>query len=122
MILNAVSAWTGEPKFTLNQLLRALTEATPDWTVWKNVDSALAKIEALPVVAGKVTVKGKLLVGKKLKAKGRPIGQTLGHTFGDSPTFSYPFLWSFGGKEFDEQLVLCKMTVASLQSVVGREA
>jgi multiple sugar transport system substrate-binding protein len=30
-------------------------------------------------------------VGKKLKAKGRPIGQTLGHTFGDAPTFSYPF-------------------------------
>src|SRR4051794_40017102 len=28
--------------------------------------------------------------GKKLKAKGRPIGQTLGHTFGDAPTFSYP--------------------------------
>jgi multiple sugar transport system substrate-binding protein len=29
-------------------------------------------------------------VGKKLKAKGRPIGQTLGHTFGDAPTFAYP--------------------------------
>ena len=27
-------------------------------------------------------------VGKKLKAKGRPIGQTLGHTFGDAPAFS----------------------------------
>src|SRR5262249_10537563 len=26
--------------------------------------------------------------GKKLKAMGRPIGQTLGHTFGDAPTFS----------------------------------
>ena len=25
-------------------------------------------------------------VGKKLKAKGRPLGQTLGHTFGDAPT------------------------------------
>jgi multiple sugar transport system substrate-binding protein len=40
-------------------------------------------------------------VGKKLKAKGRPIGQTLGHTFGDSPTFTYPLLWSFGGKEVE---------------------
>ena len=40
-------------------------------------------------------------VGKKLKAKGRPIGQTLGHTFGDSPTFTYPFLWSHGGKEVE---------------------
>ena len=40
-------------------------------------------------------------VGKKLKAKGRPIGQTLGHTFGDAPTFAYPFLWSWGGKEVE---------------------
>jgi multiple sugar transport system substrate-binding protein len=40
-------------------------------------------------------------VGKKLKAKGRPLGQTLGHTFGDAPAFSYPFLWSFGGKEVE---------------------
>jgi multiple sugar transport system substrate-binding protein len=32
--------------------------------------------------------------GKKLKAKGRPIGQTLGHTLGDAPNFAYPFLWS----------------------------
>src|SRR5262249_45032922 len=37
--------------------------------------------------------------GKKLKAKGRPIGQTAGHTFGDAPSWWYPFLWSFGGKE-----------------------
>jgi multiple sugar transport system substrate-binding protein len=40
--------------------------------------------------------------GKKLKAKGHPFGQTLGHTFGDAPTFTYPFLWSFGGKEVEE--------------------
>ena len=39
--------------------------------------------------------------GKKLKAAGRPIGQTLGHTFGDAPTFSYPYLWSWGGKEVE---------------------
>jgi len=39
--------------------------------------------------------------GKKLKAKGRPIGQTLGHTFGDAPNFAYPFLWSWGGKEVE---------------------
>jgi multiple sugar transport system substrate-binding protein len=39
--------------------------------------------------------------GKKLKAKGRPIGQTLGHTFGDAPGFWYPFMWSFGGKEVE---------------------
>jgi len=41
-------------------------------------------------------------VGKKLKANGRPIGQTLGHTFGDAPTFSYPYLWSWGGTEVEK--------------------
>jgi multiple sugar transport system substrate-binding protein len=40
--------------------------------------------------------------GKKLKAKGRPLGQTLGHTFGDSPTFTYPYLWSWGGTEIEK--------------------
>src|SRR5258708_7509388 len=39
--------------------------------------------------------------GKKLKAKGRPIGQTAGHTFGDAPGWWYPFLWSWGGKEVE---------------------
>jgi multiple sugar transport system substrate-binding protein len=40
-------------------------------------------------------------VGKKLKAKGRPIGQSLGHTVGDAPAFAYPLLWSFGGREVE---------------------
>jgi multiple sugar transport system substrate-binding protein len=40
-------------------------------------------------------------LGKKLKAAGRPLGQTLGHTFGDAPTFTYPYLWSWGGKEVE---------------------
>lgn len=40
-------------------------------------------------------------VGKRLKAAGHPIGQTLGHTFGDAPTFTYPYLWSWGGKEVE---------------------
>ncbi len=39
--------------------------------------------------------------GKKWKAAGHPIGQTLGHTFGDAPGFWYPYLWSFGGKEVE---------------------
>ncbi len=43
-----------------------------------------------------------LAVGKTLKDEGWPIGQTLGHTFGDAPTFCYPLLWSFGGQEVDE--------------------
>jgi multiple sugar transport system substrate-binding protein len=38
-------------------------------------------------------------VGMKLKKKGRPMGQTLGHTFGDAPAWAYPLLWSFGGAE-----------------------
>ena len=57
-------------------------------------------------------------VGKKLKAKGRPIGQTLGHTFGDAPTFTYPLLWSFGGKEVDESgkvVINSKETVDSVK-------
>ena len=43
-----------------------------------------------------------LEIGKKLKANDWPVGQTLGHTFGDAPTFAYPFLWAFGGREVDE--------------------
>jgi len=39
--------------------------------------------------------------GKKMKAKGRPFGQSLGHTFGDPVVFWYPYLWSWGGKEVD---------------------
>ena len=61
--------------------------------------------------------------GKKLKAKGRPIGQTLGHTFGDAPTFSYPYLWSWGGKEVEadgKTVVLnSKETVESVKFMVG---
>jgi multiple sugar transport system substrate-binding protein len=41
-------------------------------------------------------------VGMKLKKKGKPIGQTLAHTFGDAPAWSYPLMWSFGGAETDK--------------------
>jgi len=41
-------------------------------------------------------------VGKKLKAKGYPIGQTAGHTFGDAPVFWYPMMWSWGGQEVEK--------------------
>jgi len=40
-------------------------------------------------------------VATKLKKKGRPYGQTLGHTFGDAPAWAYPLLWNFGGMETD---------------------
>jgi multiple sugar transport system substrate-binding protein len=43
-----------------------------------------------------------LEVGRALKNANMPVGQTLGHTFGDAPTFAYPLLWSFGGQEVDE--------------------
>jgi multiple sugar transport system substrate-binding protein len=57
-------------------------------------------------------------VGKKLKANKHPIGQTLGNTFGDAPTFTYPLLWSFGGQEVDAKgkVVLdSKETLASVR-------
>jgi multiple sugar transport system substrate-binding protein len=61
--------------------------------------------------------------GKKLKAKGRPIGQTLGHSFGDPPTFSYPFLWSFGGAEVDKDgkkvVINSKETIDSVKYMTG---
>src|SRR5207248_8133390 len=40
-------------------------------------------------------------VGKKLKANGHPLGQALGHSFGDPPTWCYPMLWAYGGQEVD---------------------
>ncbi|MFZ3237267.1 MAG: extracellular solute-binding protein [Stellaceae bacterium] len=40
-------------------------------------------------------------VGKKLKPKQQPFGQTLAHAFGDGPAFWYPYLWSWGGKEVE---------------------
>jgi multiple sugar transport system substrate-binding protein len=40
---------------------------------------------------------------KKLKANGHPLGQALGHSFGDPPTWCYPMLWAYGGRETNEQ-------------------
>jgi multiple sugar transport system substrate-binding protein len=37
-----------------------------------------------------------------LKKNGKPYGQTLGHTFGDAPTFTYPMTWAFGAAEVDK--------------------
>lgn len=39
---------------------------------------------------------------KKLTAFGKPIGQTFAQTFGDAPTFFYPLMWAFGGKEVQD--------------------
>lgn len=61
-------------------------------------------------------------VAKKLKAKGRPFGQTLGHTFGDAPGFTYPYMWSWGGKEIDTDgkvVINSKETVDSVKFMTG---
>jgi multiple sugar transport system substrate-binding protein len=61
--------------------------------------------------------------GKKLKAKGRPLGQTAGHTFGDAPNWWYPYLWSWGGKEVEadgKTVVLnSRETIESVKFAVG---
>ncbi len=62
-------------------------------------------------------------VGKKLKAKNRPLGQTLAHAFGDGPAGWYPYLWSWGGKEVEadgKTVVLnTKETVESVKFAVA---
>jgi multiple sugar transport system substrate-binding protein len=62
-------------------------------------------------------------VGKKMKPKSRPLGQTLAHAFGDGPAFWYPYLWSWGGKEVEadgKTVVLnSKETVESVKFAVG---
>jgi multiple sugar transport system substrate-binding protein len=40
-------------------------------------------------------------IGKQMKSKNHPYGQTLAHAFGDGPAFWYPYLWSWGGKEVE---------------------
>ena len=40
-------------------------------------------------------------VGKQMKGKGKPVGQSLGRGL-DPATFSYPLMWSYGGAEVDE--------------------
>src|SRR5215469_4279872 len=61
--------------------------------------------------------------GKKLKAQGRPMGQSLGHTFGDPVVFWYPYLWSWGGKEVEPDgktvALNSKETVESVKFAVG---
>lgn len=43
-----------------------------------------------------------MAAGTKVKDLGYPIGQSLGHSFGDPPGFCYTFLWSFGGSLVDQ--------------------
>lgn len=39
--------------------------------------------------------------GKTLKEQGHPIGQALGHSLGDPPSFCYPFMWAYGAMEVE---------------------
>ena len=41
-------------------------------------------------------------VGKKLKAKGHPLGESLGHSTGDPVFRWYPQVWMYGGAEVDQ--------------------
>ena len=62
-------------------------------------------------------------VGKKLKTKGRPLGQTLAHAFGDAPAFWYPYLWTWGGKEVEADgktvALNSKETIESVKAAVS---
>jgi multiple sugar transport system substrate-binding protein len=56
-------------------------------------------------------------IGKRLKANKRPIGQSLGNTWGDAPNFTYPLLWSFGGQELDAKGKVVLNSPATLESL-----
>jgi hypothetical protein len=59
-ILNAVSVWTGEPKFTLNRLLRALTERCAELDLRLKTESAGVEISAyLATLASHYRLTGK---------------------------------------------------------------
>ena len=57
------------------------------------------------------------------KPRAGRIGQTLGHTFGDAPAFSYPYLWSWGGKEVEADgktvVINSKETIESVKFMTG---
>jgi len=41
-------------------------------------------------------------IAKKLKAKGKPFGQALGHSTGEPPSFCYAYMWGNGAMEVAE--------------------
>lgn len=60
LILNAVSAWTGEPKFTINRVLRALTERCAELDLRLKAESAAIEIAAyLATLASHYRLTGK---------------------------------------------------------------
>src|ERR1700682_4762842 len=61
-------------------------------------------------------------VTAKLKKKGHPYGQTLGHTFGDAPAWAYPLLWNFGGAETDKSAKTAIDSKGSVEAVKFMQA
>lgn len=64
-----------------------------------------------------------LTYGRQVKQQSTlPVGQALGHSFGDPPTFCYSALWNFGGKEVEKDgktvAINSKETEGALQWVV----
>ncbi len=60
LILNAVSAWTGEPKFTINRVLRSLTERCAELDLRLKSESAAIEIAAyLATLAAHYRLTGK---------------------------------------------------------------
>ena len=57
------------------------------------------KFAELGIQAFPDTLDELMIAGAKLKKAGLPIGQTLGHTFGDAPAWCYPLMWGFGAAE-----------------------
>jgi multiple sugar transport system substrate-binding protein len=41
-------------------------------------------------------------IAKKLKARGKPFGQALGHSTGDPPSYCYAYMWAHGAMEVEK--------------------
>src|SRR4029453_4784814 len=61
-------------------------------------------------------------VTAKLKKKGHPYGQTLGHPFGVSPAWASPLLWNFGGAETDKNGKTALETKGAVEAVKFMQA
>ena len=56
-------------------------------------------------------------VGKKLKAKGHPLGESLGHSIGDPVFFTNPLMWAYGGSEIDASGKVAVNSPATIEAV-----
>ncbi len=58
-----------------------------------------------------------------LKQAGHPVGQAIGHSFGDPGNFWYPWTWAHGGKEVEQDgktiAIDSAETVAAIEKAVG---